>query len=207
MACNGLDYLISGILAIGVISGFRQGAVRASGGLVSSILAIVVAAGCYRELAFWVEKDWGLQSILAGWLNQKINTTALPALGLIDPVGDGLADPAQYLAYIILLALCFLLLFASVAGIGQMITAALNEVLKKSALSGVNRLLGMAVQAVKLAVIISILIGAAYPAVRTGAQMGFKNAGSACEQIEGSVLAQEFLSLYRELPVAPGLNV
>ncbi len=207
MEYNGLDLLLSGILVMSIIVGWGQGLVRCLGGTISLILGLIIAAASYKELVFWIEKDWSLQSSLAGWLEKKISASAIPSFGSMGSSEVGLADPAQYLAYLLLLAICFLVLFFVVISIGQIITTALNEVIKGSWFSGVNRLLGIAAQMLTYTVILSLLIGITYPAIVTGAKLGLDTAAWANELVQGSILAKKLFIIYTALPEALELHV
>lgn len=200
---NGLDYLLTGVLAINTLAGFRKGMVRALGGIAGVLLAIVVAGFSYKKLAFWLQAQWGWQTVLAKWLVERLPDWAIPAMS---SGSVGMTNPVYSLSYLLLLVVSFIIVLVCVGGLGQMLVEALHRCLENTPLSGINHLLGMAAGFLKTLLILTLLTGLIYPAAQLGASMGWDAALVVYQQIDDSKITAEMLVLFKQLPAWLGLN-
>jgi hypothetical protein len=200
---NGLDYLLTGVLAISTLAGFRMGMVRALGGIAGVLLAIVAADLSYQRLAFWLQAQWGWQSLLAKWIGEQLPSWAIPAMSLSSM---GMTNPVYDLSYLLLLAISFIIILIGVGGLGQLLIEGLHRLLENTPLSGINHLLGMAAGFVKSLLILTLLTGLIYPAARLGASMGWEPAIAVYNQIDTSKMAAGMLVFFKELSAWLGLN-
>lgn len=200
---NGLDYLLTGVLAINTLAGFRKGMVRALGGIAGVLLAIVVAGFSYKKLAFWLQAQWGWQTVLAKWLVERLPDWAIPAMS---SGSVGMTNPVYSLSYLLLLVVSFIIVLVCVGGLGQVLIEALHRCLENTPLSGINHLLGMAAGFLKTLLILTLLTGLIYPAAQLGASMGWDSALVVYQQIDDSKITAEMLFLFKQLPAWLGLN-
>lgn len=200
---NGLDYLLAGFLAISTLAGLRKGMVRALGGMAGVLLAIIAAGLCYKQLAFWLQAQWGWQSTLAKWIVQQLPSWSIPAMG---SVGKGMTNPIYDLSYILLLAISFIMIMTCVGGLGQLLTEGLHRLVENTPLAGINHLLGLAAGFVKSLLILALLTGLIYPAAQLGAAMGWDTAIVVYNQLDKSRIAAGMLVLFKELSAWLGLN-
>lgn len=204
MILSGLDYLLAGVLAINTLAGFRKGMLRALGGIAGVLLAIVVAGLTYKELAFWLQAQWGWQGVFARWIVQRLPVWAAPVIS--SNGGQGMTDPVYNLSYLLLLIASFLIILVCVGGLGQVVIEALHRCLEHTPLSGLNHLLGMAVGFLKTLLILTLLVGLIYPAAQLGAAIGWDMAGLIFNQLNNSKIAAGLLLMFNQLPAWLGLN-
>lgn len=200
MPLNILDYLIIAVLLLSALAGLRKGLVNVVGGLMGILIGLLAAFSFYRELAQYLENAFGINTLLAGFLRDKL---PLPAFdrGLIEALGyaPGLADPASYLATTVLTALSFLLILLLGSKLVQIICQLLDSLFAQGILAGVNRSLGMGLLLLKNLVIIAILAGILLPPLELGAQMGMSGALLITQYMHNSLLLEPLLKLFAYL--------
>ncbi|HWP98719.1 MAG TPA: CvpA family protein [Syntrophomonadaceae bacterium] len=206
MVGNGLDLLLLALLVLSMINGLRLGIIRLLGGIVTLVLALLVAACNYKSAAFWLEKEWGIQDYLAAWISARIPQMTSSITAIRMPT-FGLADPGMYLAYQALLAITFLGILILATGLGNSLVLIIHRVFAGTSLGGVNRLLGLAVGMAKSLLIMTLTIGIIYPFATTGAQMGLGTAGFLNGIINESHIAKDLLSVFALFQTGLGLNV
>ena len=145
-----LDYAIIAILLLSALAGFRRGLFNVIGGLMGTLIGLLAAILYHRELALYLEEQFGFSTWLAGVFQEKL---PLPALnpGLIKALDfpAGLADPALYLATSLVIAISFLLILLLGSRLVQLLCELLEGILAHGILSGVNRGLGMGLLVLK----------------------------------------------------------
>lgn len=194
---NGLDYLLVGVLAMSTLAGFKKGILRSLGGIAGVLLAIIAAGLSYKQLAFWLQAQWGWQSLLAKWIVLQLPSWTIPAMS---SGGVGMTNPVYDLSYLLLLAISFIIILACVGGLGQLFIEGLHRVLENTPLSGINHLLGMITGFLKSLLILVLLTGLIYPAARVGASLGWDTAVVVYNQIDTSRIAAGMLYFFKELP-------
>lgn len=205
MAGNGVDVLCLAILALSMISSWRQGLIRVLGGVASLIVAFVMAALYYKSAAFWLEKQWGIQELLASAIRSHL--PAVP-VSMSHPVSyTGMADPVIYLAYLALLAISFLVILALITGLGNGVVLIVHRIFSGIGLGGADRLLGMAAGLLKALLIITLTIGIISPFARTGAEMGLSSAAGLSGLIDHSLTAHYLMPVYEKLQSWMGFGV
>ncbi len=200
MHFNLLDYIIIAILFLSAITGFRQGFIEALGGMLSTVLALLAAILCYDQLALYLEQNFGLSTILANFIKQKLPILTLSmdqnmlVQGLLAiPL---LTDPAHYLARLLLAAAGFLLVFVLASFVLKLIFAALNSFLSWGLLGGLNRIAGMTLVLIKNLLIMAILFGVSYQPIDLAARMGWSWAGTAMGYMSNSILIASFMDVF-----------
>lgn len=208
---NSLDYLLLAWLGISALIGFYRGSLGVVGGFISS-LAALAAAFIYRDdLAVYLEKEFGLQTMLVQFIAEKLPQPVLsgsplgkllPSLQTLPIVQDKLKDLAQ----MILIAAAFLLLFIIISQGLQLIVKILQTPLRGGALGGINRLAGMAIMAGKDLLIMAVVLGISYPFIQRGAALGIKGLIKAGSVIDQSQLVPYLNLLFTSLEKLLGIG-
>lgn len=208
---NSLDYILLAWLGISALVGFYRGSLGVVGGFVSS-LAALAAAFIYRDdLALYLEKEFGLQTMLVQIIAEKLPQPALsgsplgkllPSLQNLPIVQDKLKDLAQ----MILIAAAFLLLYIIISQGLQLIVKILQSPLRGGALGGINRLAGMAIMAGKDLLIMAVVLGISYPFIQRGAVLGIKGLIKAGSVIDQSQLVPYLNLLFTSLEKLLGIG-
>jgi len=201
---NSLDYLLLAWLVISALIGFYRGSLSVVGGFISS-LAALAAAFIYRDdLAVYLEKEFGLQTMLVKVIGEKLPQPALsgspldkllPSLKTLPVVQDKLTDMAQ----MILIAAAFVLLYIIISQGLQLIVKIMEMPMRGGALGGINRLAGMAIMAGKDLLIMAVVLGISYPFIKSGAVMGIKGLMKAGAMIDQSQLVPYLNLLFTSL--------
>jgi hypothetical protein len=201
---NSLDYLLLAWLGISALVGLYRGSLGVVGGFISS-LAALAAAFIYRDdLAVYLEKEFGLQTMLVQVIAEKLPQPALsgsplgkllPSLQTLPIVQDKLKDLAQ----MILIAAAFLLLYIIISQGLQLIVKIMETPMQNGALGGINRLAGMAIMAGKDLLIMVVVLGISYPFIQRGAALGIKGLMKAGSLIDQSQLVPYLNLLFTSL--------
>lgn len=208
---NSLDYLLLAWLGISALIGFYRGSLGVVGGFISS-LAALAAAFIYRDdLAVYLEKEFGLQTMLVQFIAEKLPQPVLsgsplgkllPSLQTLPIVQDKLKDLAQ----MILIAAAFLLLFIIISQGLQLIVKIMETPMHRGALGGINRLAGMAIMAGKDLLIMAVVLGISYPFIQRGAALGIKGLMKAGSLIDQSQLVPYLNLLFTSLEKLLGIG-
>jgi hypothetical protein len=208
---NSLDYILLIWLGISALVGFYRGSLRVVGGFVSSLAALAAAFFYRDELAVYLEKEFGLQTMLVQVIAEKLPQPALggsplekllPSLQTLPFVQDKLKDLAQ----VILIAAAFLLLYIIISQGLQLIVKLIETPLQGGALGAVNRLTGMVVMAGKDLLIMAVVLGISYPFIQKGAAMGIKSLTQAGWLIDQSRLVPYLNLLFTSLEKLLGIG-
>jgi uncharacterized membrane protein required for colicin V production len=200
MQLNVLDYLIIAVLLLSALAGLRKGLFNVVGGLAGVLIGLLAAIVFHRELAQYLEKAFGVNTLLVDFLRDKL---PLPALnpGLIEVWGHApqWADPASYLATALLTGLSFLLILLLGSKLVQAICQLMDGLFAHGILAGVNRSLGMGLLLLKNLVILAILAGILLPPLEVAAQMGMSGALLVTQYMHKSLLLEPLLRLFAYL--------
>ncbi|MGS0765934.1 CvpA family protein [Syntrophomonas curvata] len=200
MQLNVLDYLIIAVLLLSALAGLRKGLFNVVGGLAGVLIGLLAAIAFHRELTQYLEKTLGVNTLLVGFLREKL---PLPVLdpGLIKVLGYApqWADPASYLATTLFTALSFLLILLLGSKLVQAICQLLDSLFAHGILSGVNRSLGMGLLLLKNLVILAVLAGILLSPLELAAQMGMSGAFFVTQYMHNSLLLEPLLKLFTHL--------
>lgn len=210
MHFNLLDYIIIGILLLSMLTGLRQGLVNALGGILSSLLALLLAFVYYNDCALLAEKSFGLTGIISEFIRQKVPIlTISPNSGIL---GHGLFelplinDPASYIAQLVVPALSFLFLFVISSLLLKLVFEALNSLFSFGVLGWVNRVLGMALVLLKNMLIMTLLTGVLSPLVYMAARIGWAWGITASGYMANSLLLARLMAVFVFIKTAAGIN-
>jgi len=206
---NLLDYIIIALLLLSALAGVHRGFIDIIGGIAGIVVAIMLAIVYYDDCAFYLEGRYGLISLLTDFIRKKAPITALSTdnsvVGL--PGSSELfIDLAHYLAYLIILAGCFLLILLVISLIFKLAFKGLSELFSWGVLGGVNKFLGMVLVVAKNLVTIAIIAGIMYPTIKTAAQMGWQGAIVTYKYMQESYLFSDLLNIFGLVKALLGMN-
>lgn len=204
MGFNALDYLIMITLVVSILIGYQKGLILALGGVVSTLFGLGMAFLFRNPAANYLEEHFGLVSDLTAFLEKRLLHSAgvseQPGLITSLPiVNEGLAALHRQITeftYLLVAALCFLLLYIISSQLLKLICVILERILKWGILGGINRLGGAVIIVTKNTVIMAVLAGVLISPLKLGAEIGLKSAFLAEYYIEGSVLFPHLLKTF-----------
>lgn len=197
MELNVLDYAILAVLLLSALIGLRRGLFKVIGGLIGVLVGLLAAVVFHRELALYLEKHFGLSSWLAGMFQEKLPFPALSP-GLVQALGYPveLANPALYLATLLVMAISFLLILLLGSKLIQLLCELLEGVFAHGVLSGVSRGLGMGLLVMKNLLIMVVLAGVLITPLELGAHMGLPGALITTQYMQDSFLVEQLLNIF-----------
>lgn len=210
MHFNLLDYGIIAILLLSAITGLRRGFIDALGGIISTVLALVVAILYFRDCASYLDQYFDLSSLLTTLIKENVPVLAFSldqsmlGPGLITL--PGLTDPAHYLAQLLVSVAVFLLLFGLASMVLKLIFTGLNSLFSLGLLGGINRIMGMALVLIKNFLILVILLGLASQPIDLAARMGWEWAGIAAGYLANSVLTASLMVTFEIIKALAGIS-
>lgn len=194
---NLFDLLILGVVVLSGLAGWRQGLLKAFGGLISTVAAVALALLFSNDLVLVLENDFGLQTALTGFISAHLPVTAISVpmpLSRLTP--GGLSTPAQFLSQLLLFIGCFLMIVFLGSRLLQLLFTAFDALVSWGLLGWLNSGLGMAVVVVKNLLIVAIILGILQPAIALGANMDLSGAVWAAQAIHDSWLAPNLLVVF-----------
>ncbi|MDD3888675.1 MAG: CvpA family protein [Syntrophomonadaceae bacterium] len=210
MIFNLLDYIILAVIVLSAMAGLYKGLVKAVGGIVSIVAGILVAARFYGTCLLYIEKSFGVISLLAAAIRNRVPLTALslmPGFSTKVNLNQPFVDTAQWLANMLVLAVCFLLIFLVSSKLVNLCFDLVGSLFNRGIFSWVNRLLGMALIMAKNIIIMAVVLGLLYPSIELASRMGFHNALEASRYLQASLLVDNLLVLFNLLKVMLGISV
>jgi uncharacterized membrane protein required for colicin V production len=208
MQLNVLDYAIIAILLLSALAGLKRGLFNVIGGLMGTLIGLLAAILYHRDLALYLEQQFGLSTWLAGVFEEKLPLPALnPGLVKALDIPVGLADPALYLATSLVIAISFLLILVLGSKLVQLLCELLEGILAHGILSGVNRGLGMGLLVLKNLLIMAVLVGVLVTPLELGARMGLPGALITTQYMHDSFLLEQLLSIFDYIKALLGNKV
>jgi uncharacterized membrane protein required for colicin V production len=208
MQLNVLDYAIIAILLLSALAGLKRGLFNVIGGLMGTLIGLLAAILYHRDLALYLEQQFGLSTWLAGVFEEKLPLPALnPGLVKALDIPVGLADPALYLATSLVIAISFLLILVLGSKLVQLLCELLEGILAHGILSGVNRGLGMGLLVLKNLLIMAVLAGVLVTPLELGARMGLPGALITTQYMHDSFLLEQLLSIFDYIKALLGNKV
>lgn len=204
MHMNTLDYLVLTLLVVSALSGYYRGLLSVLGGLASTLVALFIAIVYRHELALYLEEKFGLITLLAKAMAEKIPQPAwsdapardiLPSLKTLPFVQEQLANFAQ----IIVAAICFILLYIIISKGLRLLWKLLEAPFYKGILGSINRLAGMLLLVAKNLLLMAVALGILVPFVKSGVGMGITGLINTSLWIDRSCTAPYLLDLFAGL--------
>lgn len=191
-----LDAGVLIILIISAVVGYRRGLLETSGRIAGIIVGIILAMALSHEASLYLEKRMGLVTQIAKFLSHKTLPSLAHSPEFLEPTATALANPAYSMAMKTVEILSFIFLFILAATLVQMLFRAVENLLGRGLLSGLNRVLGLVVNAAKNLLILTALVGLLASPIRLAARMDLGGAQVADQALENSVLATEMLKAF-----------
>jgi hypothetical protein len=204
MRFNSLDYIIIAILLLSGLIGYKRGFIASVGGIVSTLVGVGIAFLYRNDAAAYLQEHYGVVSSLASALkkrmpisawgsNQHIPLSSLPGLN------EGLAyihRQFMELAYLLVVALCFLLLYMMSSYLIKFIFVILEKLFLWGILGGMNQLAGAGTIMTQNFIIMAALLGVLNSPLGLGAKIGIKGISQATVYIQGSALVPYLLKVF-----------
>lgn len=174
---NAFDFIVLALLGISALKGFRRGFLCVLGGLASTLIALLAAFYYRHDLAWYLEKQFGLKTMLAQAVADKIPQPSwggLESPGLLPALKSWPMVQAQldHFAELIIVAVSFILLYIIISKGLRIIWKLMESTWRQGFIGTINRLAGLLFLVFKDLLIITVLLGILYPFVQSGAKMG-----------------------------------
>ena len=204
MGLNVLDYLIIIGLAVSILIGFQKGLIRSLGGVVSTLVGLGIAFLFRNPAANYLEEHFGLVSDLTSFLEKKVlNSAGVPeqhtlitSLPIVNQGIAALNRQVTEFAYLLMAALCFLLLYFISSQLIRFICYILERIMHWGILGGVNCLGGAVIIFTQNTVIMAVLAGVLSSPLKLGAAIGLRSALLAQNYIDSSGLFPHLLKSF-----------
>jgi hypothetical protein len=204
MRFNSLDYIFIAILVLSGLIGYKRGFVASVGGIVSTLVGVGIAFLYRNDAASYLQEHYGVVSSLATALEKRMPISALGSnqaipLSSLPGVNEGLAYVHRQfteLAYLMVVALCFLLLYMISSYLIKFFCAILEKLFLSGILGGMNQLAGAGTIMTKNIIIMAVLLGILNSPLGLGAKIGVKSISQATVYIQGSALVPYLLKVF-----------
>lgn len=206
MSLNAFDYMILLIAVLSGWSGFHKGFLYTVGSMVSLAVGILLSIIYYRDLASYLQDYYGLTAALAESIRSNIPLTALKIDQDLSIHGLILGDSANYLAYLLVIALSFITIFLVSSKLTQLLWLGIENIFTLGCLSSINRGLGIVLVVSRNFIILSITLGLLYPALLLSSKMGFYLMLAVVDSIDKSLIASYMLQTYELLKAWTGMS-
>lgn len=197
---NMLDYTILVILALGAVIGYRKGFTDTLAGVLSLVMAILLAVFYSDNAALLLEKEFKMITSLSIFLKHKYPLVT-PALNNLlankfwnadTPAGQPVPD----LAYWLVVSGCFLILVWLGSKVLKLLLKSLSGVFSWGILGWMNRLGGMVLALVKNGLIIGVLAVIIQPLVGVAARAGVSSAQTLWTLLANSVICLKLADIF-----------
>jgi|GEM_PF-657724 len=204
MGLNLLDYIIIIILLISGLTGYKRGFFASMTGIAGTLAGLGIAFLYQNQLAKYLQEHYGLVTWLTTTLEKRLPITAwgVKQTGLwssLPGVNDGLSfihNQVTELAFLIIGALCFLLLYSISKHLLKFLAAILTKIFDWGILGGINRLAGAGIMLVQNTIIIAVVLGITSSPLGLGAKIGMKSVVQMMLFMQGSILAPWLIKIF-----------
>jgi uncharacterized membrane protein required for colicin V production len=197
---NVLDYTILVILSLGAVVGYRKGLTDTLAGVVSVILAMLMAVLYCDNVARFLEEQFNVITSLSEVLSSKypLITPAVNNL-LADRFWNAdkaVGQPVPDLAYWLVVSGCFLIFLWLGSKILKLLLKSLSGVFSWGILGWLNRLGGMVLALVKNGLIIGVLAVILQPLAGAAARAGVSSAQTFWTLLGNSVICLHLVDIF-----------
>ncbi len=203
---NVFDYFVIAILILSGISGFKKGFIKTLGSIISLAAGILLAVVYYDSFASYLQEYYGLITALSEVIRSKIPLTVVNMESTLLVNGMDFDDGAHYLAYLLTLAMSFIVIFLLSSKVVQILWSGLDRLFSWGWLSSINRLLGMVLVAAKNLIVLTIILGLLYPAMVLASGMGFYIILPIVDAVEKSITAAYMLQTFAMMKDLTGIK-
>jgi uncharacterized membrane protein required for colicin V production len=209
VAVNLLDGCILLIIMVSLIIGYKKGFIGALAGIASTLAGLAVAFIYRKEAADYLQQNYGVVTALTTFLEKHLVMTG----GVSEPPGllsslpivnEGLIQLHRQMAefaYLIVAALCFLLLYLVGKGLVSFLCRILEKILNWGIIKGINRAGGMGIILAQNIVIMAVLLGILNSPLQLSAEMGIKGTNQVVVLMQDSILVPYLLKIFAWLQV------
>lgn len=197
---NVLDYTILVILSLGAVIGYRKGLTDMLAGVVSLVLAMLLAFFYCDNGARFLEEQFNIITSLSVSLSNKYpiitpavnNLLAYRFSGADKAVGQPVPD----LAYWLIVSGCFLIFLLLGSKIIKLLLKSVSGVFSLGILGWLNRLGGMVLALVKNGLIIGALVFILQPLAEAAARAGVSSAQNFWALLENSYICLHLADIF-----------
>jgi uncharacterized membrane protein required for colicin V production len=197
---NVLDYTILLILLLGAVIGYRKGLTDTLAGVVSVVIAMLLAVFYCDNSARFLEENFNIISSLSVILRNKFPLVTPAVNNLLADrfwnADTAVGQPVPDLAYWLVVSGCFLILLWLGSKILKLLLKSLSGVFSWGVLGWFNRLGGMALALVKNGLIIGILAVILQPLVGVAARAGVSPAQTFWTLLGNSVICFHLVDVF-----------
>ncbi|CFW99650.1 Colicin V production, CvpA [Syntrophomonas zehnderi OL-4] len=174
---NAFDYMLLALLGISALKGYNRGFLSVLVRFASTLVALCAAFFFRHDLAGYLEKQFGLKTMLAQAVADKFpqpswgdlkSPDLLPSLKSL-PIIQAQLD---YFAELVVVVVSFILLYIIISKGLRIIWKLMESPWRQGLLGKINRLAGLLLLVLKDLLIIAVLLGILYPFVQSGAKIG-----------------------------------
>jgi uncharacterized membrane protein required for colicin V production len=207
MHINIADCIITAVLILSAVSGFRKGFFASLGKIASAVLAIGTAFYYGNEFMLYPDNKFHIIDILAEHFCQKIPILVMSResalLSFIMPP-ESLTELTKQLARFLIEPTAYIVLFFFAYIVFQLLFMFLNRLVSGQFLGGINRILGMILLAIQSVVVIMIVLGMAMPPLEFAARLDIIGAAKLYSCLQDSYLVNYLLEIFGNLKTITG---
>ncbi|PKM78736.1 MAG: hypothetical protein CVU90_00185 [Firmicutes bacterium HGW-Firmicutes-15] len=204
MGFNSLDYIIIAVLLLSGLIGYKKGFIASVGGIISTLVGVGVAFLYRNDAAVYLQEHYGVVSSLATTLEKHMPISAWSSkqpipLASLPGLNEGLAyihRQFMEMAYMLVGALCFLLLYMISSYLIKMLCAILEKMFLWGILGGMNQVAGAGTIITQNIIIMAALLGVLNSPLGLGAKIGMNGISQAAGYIQGSSLVPYLLKVF-----------
>lgn len=211
---NIIDAGIILILVMSILIGYRRGFIRSIGGIFSTLAGLGIAFLYRNDAVDYLQEHYEAVSKLAAFLEKRISipTTGFNQNSLLSslPLDQGLNFIHQQFAefaYMLVAALCFLLLYMISSSLLKFCSVIIEKLLCWGILKEINHTGGAAVIVAQNIIIMAVILGVLNSPLGLGTRMGIKSVSQAMDYMQGSVFVPCLLQVFTLLQSIVGLHV
>lgn len=215
MGFNLLDYILILILAASALIGYSKGFIAVVGGIVSTLVSLVIAYLYRNTAAEYLQENYGVVSALTAWFEKRFSlhggengqNDMILSLPLVD---EGLAfvhTQITELAYLLVAAICFLLLYILSRCLLKLLCSFLERGLERGTLGRINHIGGMILILTQNIIIMTVLAGVLDAPLELGADIGIKNLSRLEYYMEESLIIPYLQDIFMFLSEVTGIGV
>lgn len=212
MEFNGIDYFIILVIALSITIGYMRGLVGAIGGIITTLASLGIAYRYRNAMGGYLEEQYGVVGALTALFEKRLSLPGaqggmISSLPLVNTGWDYLHQQIAEFAYLIVVVVCFLILYIVSKCLLKLIYCILERVLARGIMGRVNSIGGMLLISAQSILIMAVVAGILKAPVILGADIGIGNAGQLQSYMEGSLLFPLLIQICVFFKVIVGIGV
>lgn len=203
MNFNPLDYAIIIILIVSVLIGCKKGFLCVIGGILSTLAGIIIAFIFRYKATDYLQEKYGIVSVLTLWIEKHLlvstGISLTPNQTAPSMVNEGLTivnNQITEFAYLLVAAICFLLLYMLSSHLLRVIWKILEKILGWGILRGINRSGGGLLLSAQNTIIMATILGIIRSPLAQGSELGIKNFSILETYLRDSLLLPYLLQVF-----------